>query len=74
MMSEAMDRRLPLRKRLAIRFHRLICIWCDRYYRHLHVIHDASIDFQSHLEDVSTEVLSVKAKERIKQAMQREAS
>jgi hypothetical protein len=73
MMSDAMDRRLPLRKRLAIRFHRLICIWCDRYYRHLQVIHNASPDFPLHLDDVSTEELSVEAKDKIKQAVQRAA-
>ena len=71
MMSEAMDRRLPLRQRLAIRLHRLICVLCDRYYRQLHLIHDAC-EFHLHLDDKSTEALSTDAKDRIKQAMARE--
>jgi hypothetical protein len=72
MMSEAMDRRLPLRKRLAIRLHRLICVLCDRYHRQLHFMHDASKEFTSHLDDASTEALPTDTKNRIREEMRRD--
>ena len=72
MMSEAMDRRLPLRKRLAIRMHRLICVLCDRYHRQLHFMHGASQEFASHLDEASTEALPTDTKNRIKEAMRRD--
>ena len=72
MMSEAMDRRLPLRKRVAIYVHRLICVWCDRYYRQLHSLRDQSKKFHLHLEDVSNEKLTPDVKTKIKLAMHRE--
>ena len=72
MMSEAMDRRLPLRKRIAIYVHRLICLWCDRYYRQLRLTRDWSRKFHLHLEDISKEELTPDVKTKIKLAMHRE--
>jgi hypothetical protein len=72
MMSEAMDRRLPLRKRVAIYVHRLICVWCDRYYRQLHSLSDLSKRFHLHLEDVSKDELTPDVKTKIKLAMHHE--
>ena len=69
MMSEAMDRRLPLRKRFTIYLHRLICVWCDRYYRQLRLMQDRSKKFHLHLEDISNEELAPDAKTKIKLAM-----
>ncbi|MGB8170190.1 MAG: zf-HC2 domain-containing protein [Chthoniobacteraceae bacterium] len=31
LLSESLDRPLPLRTRIAIRIHFLICVWCKRY-------------------------------------------
>jgi len=72
MMSEAMDRRLPLRQRLAIYLHRLICVWCDRYYRQIHSLRDHSKSLHLHLENLSEEKLSPDVKSKIKLAMHRE--
>jgi hypothetical protein len=73
MMSEAMDRQLPLRKRLAVYLHRLTCVWCDRYYRQLHLMRDRSKKFHLHLDDVSNEELTPDAKVKIKRAMHGES-
>ena len=72
MISDSMDRPMPLRKRLSIRAHRAICVWCDRYHDQLHVLRDSSRSFHLHLDDISTDVLSADAKERIKEAVARE--
>ncbi len=72
MMSEAMDRRLPFRKRITIYVHRLICVWCDRYCRQLHMTRDWSKKFTLHLEDASNEELPPNVKTKIKLAIQRE--
>jgi hypothetical protein len=72
MMSEAMDRPLPLQKRVAIYVHRLICVWCDRYYRQIHSLRDRSKSLHLHLEDLSEEKLSPDVKTKIKLAMHRE--
>ena len=71
MISDSMDRPLPLRKRLAIRAHREICVWCDRYHHQLHVLRNSSSSFHLHLNDISTDVLSADAKKRIKELVGR---
>ena len=35
LISESMDRSLPLGKRIGVRFHLLICKFCERYERQL---------------------------------------
>jgi hypothetical protein len=72
MISDSMDCPLPLRKKLAIRAHRAICVWCHRYHDQLHVLRDSSRSFHLHLDDISTEVLSADAKKRIKEVVARE--
>jgi hypothetical protein len=72
MISDSMDRPLPLRKRLAIRAHRAICVWCDRYYDQIHILHDSSRSLHLHLDDISTDLLSADAKKRIKEVVTRE--
>ncbi len=69
MVSESMDRQLPLRKRLTVYLHRLICVWCDRYYRQLHLMRDRSKKVHLHLDDVPNEELTPGAKAKIKRAM-----
>ena len=72
MMSEAMDRPLPLLMRVVIYMHRLNCVWCDRYYRQLLLMRDRSKKFHLHLKDISKEELPPDAKTKIKIAMHRE--
>ena len=38
MLSDAMDRPIPLRRRIAMRLHFLICKWCARYRKQIGLI------------------------------------
>ena len=40
LLSESMDRSLPLGKRIGVRFHLLICKFCARYERQLLLIRE----------------------------------
>lgn len=36
--SQAMDERLPLAKRLGMRLHLMMCVWCRRNSQQLHLV------------------------------------
>jgi hypothetical protein len=40
LLSDSMDRSLPIGKRIGVRLHLLICKFCARYERQLHLIRD----------------------------------
>ena len=70
LVSEAMDRPLPLRTRIAMRVHYLICAWCQRYRDQLGFARDA---LQSGRIDDPEKVggkLSSDARNRLKIALQ----
>ncbi len=72
MVSESMDHTLPLRKRIGVRLHFLICKWCERYRQQLLFIREAVRQHPERLEgqDSSpTTTLSPEARERIKRAL-----
>jgi hypothetical protein len=66
MISDGMDRPISIRSRIAIRVHRVVCVWCDRYHTQLHGVHDATNSLHLHLEEISSEKLSEEAKERMR--------
>jgi hypothetical protein len=71
LVSESMDRTLPLGKSLAVRFHLLFCKLCARYERQLFMMREAlkragAEEDPSGPDDV---ILSPEAKERIKKAL-----
>lgn len=41
LISQSMDRPLPLRARIAMRIHYLICVWCERYRDQLGFLREA---------------------------------
>lgn len=41
LISGSFDRPLPLRTRIAVRIHYLICVWCDRYRHQLGFLREA---------------------------------
>ena len=73
LISESMERPLPLRTRLAMRIHYLACVWCERYNDQLgflrkalhqsckdgseHFRGEMSEEFKSHLKDSLKEEL-----------------
>ena len=69
MISESMDRTLPLRQRLVVWLHKKACVCCRRYSRYLQFIRDNVREFPNHINESSNELLSLDAKERIKKAL-----
>ena len=70
MVSESMDRKLPLHRRMLLIAHLLMCRYCNRFKKQLLILRNAA-----GLEEISAEEmghshsLSKEARERIKQAM-----
>ena len=70
LVSESLDRQLPLRQRIAVRMHLLMCKACSRARRQLLFMRKAI----QHLEDdiekaVSLPALSPQARDRMKNLM-----
>ena len=66
LLSQSMDRRLPMHKRLGIWLHFTVCDFCMRYTRHLAFIRQASRSMAEHAEQISSASLSDSAKKRMK--------
>ena len=71
--SQSMETRLPLRERLNIKLHLWICVWCQWYLEHLHIIRDttrarAATDTPD-VSSVSNPGLSSEARERIRRKL-----
>lgn len=72
LISESMDRSLPLGKRVGVRLHLLICKFCARYERQLLLIRDTVRRFVATEETAGGtlgEPLSEEAKERIRRSL-----
>ena len=72
LLSEAMDRPLPLGIRTKMRLHFLICKWCDRYKNQLLFLRHALRRNPDQLEDeaaASSTALSPEAKDRVKRVL-----
>jgi hypothetical protein len=72
LISESMDRDLPVRKRMAMRFHLLMCKFCSRYEKQLLFIRNTVRQYTHKIEDDSslpTHYLSAEARERIKRVL-----
>ena len=73
LISESMDRSLPLRKRIGVRLHLLICKFCARYERQLLLIRKTVRHLVATEEKPGEpygETLSEEAKERIKKSLE----
>ena len=67
LLSESMDRRLSLHKRLAIWLHLIICDHCVRFAEHLAFIRKVSCSISKYAEKMSAARLPASARERIKE-------
>ena len=65
-LSDSMDRPLPLSMRIRKRLHYLICCWCQRYEEQLHYLRKTASAFPEHADKCSDAALSVASKDRIK--------
>jgi hypothetical protein len=69
LLSQSMEMKLPLTTRIKIRFHYLICIWCQRYGTQLQALRKIASSLPEHVDDCSADTLSYTSKERIKRAL-----
>ena len=72
LLSEAMDRSLPLGKRIGVRLHLLICKFCVRYERQLLQIRETVrrlVGTEETAVETLWEPLSEGAKERIRKSL-----
>lgn len=67
MISESMDRKLPLSKRMGIRVHLMMCKFCKRYQQQLIFIRETlRLGRESSDRDCSFSGLSTEGRKRIK--------
>ena len=67
MVSESLDRKLPLHQRMGIRIHLLMCKFCSRYRRQLLILREAMRFQAKYGEDTEPSLtLPPEARERIK--------
>jgi hypothetical protein len=70
--SKALDRKLPLRQRLGLRIHLLLCKWCRRYGKQITFLRSATRQHGHEDQPLPPRTLSLEARERIKQRLQAE--
>ncbi len=70
MVSESMDRKLPLHRRLLMTAHLFMCKYCNRFKKQLLILRSATGLDDFHEEDFGRPPsLSKETRDRIKQAM-----
>jgi hypothetical protein len=69
LISDGMDRNLPLRKRLSIRLHVSMCGFCRRYEKQLHLLHEGVGHYADPEANVVEKSLSPAAEEKLERAL-----
>jgi hypothetical protein len=72
LVSESLDRKLPLWQRVQVRMHLLMCRFCSRFRKQAIFLRDAARYYLSAIEESDTgtgTALSPEARDRIKQAL-----
>jgi hypothetical protein len=69
LLSQSMDVKLPIAMRIKLRFHYLMCAWCQRYQKQLLALRKISSALPEHVDDCCSEILPDSSKERLKQAL-----
>ena len=68
--SQSMERPLTLSERVKLKLHLWICVWCQWYLEHLHLIRDAARARANETPDQMTSAtLSNDARERIRRRL-----
>ena len=67
--SELLDHPLPPIKRAGLWLHLLICIWCRRYGKQIHLLHEQTREHSETLTTAGPQALSAEARERIKRKL-----
>ncbi|MDA1274552.1 MAG: zf-HC2 domain-containing protein [Verrucomicrobia bacterium] len=71
LVSASMDGNLPMRRRLSIRFHILMCSFCRRYEKQLLLLRIGTKHYAEPDENPVEASLSAAASERLKRALER---
>ncbi len=67
MVSESLDRKLPLHQRMGIRVHLFMCKFCSRYRKQLLILREAMRLQEKYVEDTKpSPTLRPEARERIR--------
>jgi len=70
LVSESMDHKLPLRQRMGMKFHLMMCDHCSRHKHQLHSLQEMMHNTAHFLEEgVKLDVLAEEARLRIKQTL-----
>jgi hypothetical protein len=69
LLSQSMEVKLPITTRIKLRFHFLICAWCQRYEKQLRALRKIASSFPERVDDCCPETLPDSSKERLKQAL-----
>lgn len=67
LLSESLDRKLPLRQRLGVRMHLLMCRFCSRFWKQTLFVRDAA---HHYVETATSTGLSAEARQRIKRSLE----
>jgi hypothetical protein len=70
--SNAIDRRLPLGKRVGLRLHLLACRWCRRYGKQIRFLHQSAHEHAENLTETAPHTLSSEARDRLKRSLRAE--
>jgi hypothetical protein len=70
LLSESMERPLPLWTRVLIRLHFSICVWCGRYGRHMKYLRKYGNEFPRKGCEHGTAGLTPSARKRLSKAVQ----
>lgn len=74
LVSESLDHKLPLRQRVALRIHLLMCKFCTQYRKQLLMLRDLA-QHSFYLEDMEPQVtLPKEARERIQHSLKQLSS
>lgn len=72
LVSQGLDERLPLIKRLSIRLHVSLCSLCRRYEKQLYLLREGARHYANPDENEIEESLSAEAKHRLKAMLESE--
>jgi len=67
--SQSMERSLSIRERIRVKLHLWICVWCQWYFEHLHVIRETARAKADEPNLSSGRSLSSEARERIRRRL-----
>jgi len=67
--SMSLDQPVSVKVRLKMRLHSLMCVWCERYSKHVRTLHRVAPQLPNQLDLVTDRHLSDQAKQRMKKSL-----